>query len=151
VVAADEVLHALQHVILRVAASSGAATSKRLRPISCNHRLQIIARVRPVDIESIKAGGSVQVRVAAFSFSKTPRITGQIMSVSADTRHDSATKQPYFKVNGRLAKQDVPDTVINRLMPGMPTDVIMPKGERTLLQYILDPLMNAFAKSTRES
>ncbi len=71
------------------------------------------------------------------------------MSVSADTRHDSA--KPHFRVNIRLATQDVPDTVIDRLMPGIPTDVILPKEERIVLQYILDPLMNAFAKSMRES
>jgi HlyD family type I secretion membrane fusion protein len=119
--------------------------------VPANETLRVVARVKPVDIDNVKAGGSVQVRVGAFSASQTQPLSGDIVSVSADTLRDEATGEPYFKVNISLAKREIPATLLNRLVPGMPADIIVAKGERTVLQYLLDPLLNAFAKSFREA
>lgn len=113
--------------------------------------LRVVAHVQPSDIDGIKTGGTVQIRVSAFSASQTAPLSGKVLHVSADTFQDEATQRPYFKVSVALVKSEIPKSLIKRLTPGMPADVIIAKGERTVLQYIVDPLVNAFAKSMRES
>jgi HlyD family secretion protein len=45
----------------------------------------------------------------------------------------------------------VPRELATKLTPGMPADVRISTGNRTMLQYLLRPLADRFAKSMRES
>jgi hypothetical protein len=44
----------------------------------------------------------------------------------------------------------VPDDIENRISPGMPADVIISTGERTVADYLTSPLTDAVRKSMRE-
>jgi HlyD family secretion protein len=112
--------------------------------------LVIGAKVAPADIDSIGPGHAAQLRVRSFSASKTPPINGKVKNISADTLIDETTGNAYYTAQVTILKAEVTGDLLKRLVPGMPVDVIIAKEERTVLQYLVDPLLNAFAKSMRE-
>ena len=142
-----------QGVVVRV----GAATGEVVRPgftlaeiVPVANALVVGAKVSPNDIDSIRVGRRADLRVAAFSSSRTPPIRGQVVKVSADTLKDEQTGLSFYKVRVEIDRAQLPPAIAKRLVPGMPVDTIISKGERTMLQYLTDPLATAFAKSMRE-
>ena len=88
--------------------------------------------------------------MAAFSASRTPPIKGRVVKVSADTMKDEASGLSFYKVRIEIDRDEIAPKLAERLVPGMPVDTIISKGERTMLQYLSDPFVTAFAKSMRE-
>lgn len=114
--------------------------------------LIIDARVRPTDMDTVRAGQSAQVVLSAFAQRTLPRITGRLRSISADRLIDERSGEPYF-----LAKVAVDQDELARiapeleLTPGMPAEVMILTGERTLLDYLLRPFVQSITRSFRES
>ena len=94
---------------------------------------------------------STDVRLPAFSTRRYPTILGTVARVAADVMLDEYTKEPYYLGRVEVDLETVPDEVKNKLQPGMPADVLITTGERTVLQYLLGPLSHLIAKSMRET
>jgi epimerase transport system membrane fusion protein len=112
--------------------------------------LVVDARVSPQSIDKVYPGLSASVRFTALNTRITPTVDGRVKTVSADRLVDQQTGMPYY-----LARIEIPDDQIVRLegqplVPGMPADVMIVTGERTVLQYLLRPLSDALARSMRE-
>lgn len=113
--------------------------------------LVIDARVRPNDIDTVYPGLSARVILSAYTQRNLPQIFGVVKSVSADRLIDERTGEPYF-----LAKVFVDDAAAAdlesdvTLSPGMPVDVMILTGERTMLDYLLSPFANSLRASFRE-
>jgi multidrug efflux pump subunit AcrA (membrane-fusion protein) len=73
-----------------------------------------------------------------------------VSSVSRDRLIDEATRQPYFLAQIAIRDTNLPQRLKNTLIAGMQAEVIIPTGERTILQYLVQPLGDAFAKTFRE-
>jgi HlyD family secretion protein len=113
-------------------------------------KLVMSVRASPLDIDSIEKGQSAEIRFPAFATREFPIILGTVDRVAADAMHDETTKEPYYLVRVLVDPATVPEPVLKRLVPGMPADVLISTGERTILQYLVGPLANVFAKSMRE-
>jgi HlyD family type I secretion membrane fusion protein len=117
--------------------------------VPTDERLIIQARVSPLDIESLKASMSAEIRFPSFKAHELPVIFGQVTSVSTDRFVEEDSGQSYF-----LALIDVPPDQIKefskRLSAGMPAEIIVPTGERTALAYLLDPLIDRMRTGLRE-
>jgi HlyD family type I secretion membrane fusion protein len=113
--------------------------------------LIISARIRPLDIDSVAVGSVAEVRFPAFQSRTTPVIFGDVQVLSQDVYDpkDGRT-EPYYIGRVRVADENVPDEIKGRLVPGMPADVIISTGERTLVQYLIKPLEDSFSKGMRE-
>lgn len=112
--------------------------------------LTLEARVSPADIEHVTMGAAAEVRFTSLSPRSTPTLFGAVVTVSPDTMTDKASGQSYFQVRVR-----VPEDERRRLggvapHPGMPVDVVLLAGERTMLEYVLEPLTTAMARSFKE-
>jgi HlyD family secretion protein len=112
--------------------------------------LDVMARVAPVDIESVKIGQRAEVRFPNFSSRRTPIIMGRVESVSADAMKDDTTKQSYFSTRIVVDYGSVAPEVAQKILPGMQADVMISTGERTVLEFLVDPLLNSFARTFRE-
>jgi HlyD family secretion protein len=112
--------------------------------------LIMAARVSPLDIDSVQAGQKAEVRFPAFSSRQTPTILGSVASISADSMVDETTKEPYYLAQVLIDRATIKPDLLQRLVPGMPADVLIARGGRTVLSYLLDPLTGAIAKSMRE-
>jgi HlyD family type I secretion membrane fusion protein len=110
--------------------------------------LIIQARVSPNDTERLSKGMAAEVRFPSFRANLLPLIMGHVETVSRDRLVDDVSKQPYFLA--QVIGEDVPEEVRERLTAGMPADVVMPTGERTVLDYLVRPLKDRIRGALRE-
>ena len=57
---------------------------------------------------------------------------------------------PYYLARIKVPDENLTDEIRDGLTAGMPADVVILTGERSVLQYMLDPLSEAIFKSLRE-
>jgi epimerase transport system membrane fusion protein len=118
--------------------------------VPASEELIVEAQVSPIDIDRIAVGRPVDIRFSAFKSSTTPVISGRLIQISADRLTNKDTGTAYYLVRvavtdeGRKALGDL------ALVPGMPAEVLINTGARTLLQYLMQPATNAFARSLIE-
>jgi HlyD family type I secretion membrane fusion protein len=119
--------------------------------IAPDHGEMIVeARISPNDVDSVHAGQKVEVRFPTFHSRTIPVIMGQIRSVSQDRLVDEASKTSYFLAVVHVPQSNLPPEIKGRLRAGLPTEIIVPTGSRSALQYIWQPLTNALHKTMRE-
>ena len=111
--------------------------------------LVIEARVATTDIDSVAAGLPAQVRLTAFSQLGAPRLTGEVVRVSADRFDDARTGAAWYEARialdpGQPALADL------ELVPGMPAEVMIVTGARTPLDYVLTPIVESLGRALRE-
>jgi HlyD family type I secretion membrane fusion protein len=113
--------------------------------------LIVNARIRPVDIDNVSLNGMAEVRFPAFSSRTTPVIFGSVSTVSQDIiQPDDSRVEPYYLARVEVPEAEIPPELRGRLVPGMPAEVIFANGERTLVQYLVKPLQDAFSKGLLE-
>ena len=112
--------------------------------------VDVMAHVSPRDIETVAIGQKAEVRFPNFSSRATAIILGKVQSVSADAITDDATKQTYYSARIVIDYSTLPPEMADHILPGMQADVLISTGERTVLQYLVGPLVNAMSKTFRE-
>ena len=119
--------------------------------VPLDEKLIIEARISPTDVDVVQPGLQAQIQLTAFSSRAAPRIAGTVQSISADRMVDESSKAYY------LARVEVDRDELHRigasveLVPGMPVDVLIVTGERTMANYLLRPLLDAIWKTLREA
>lgn len=108
------------------------------------------AKFAPEDIDGVLAGQTVEIRFTSFDMRNTPIILGVLDTVSHDSLVDEATRLPYFLGVISIARTKIPEDMRKRLRSGMPAQVIATAGERTVLNYIVSPLMNSLRTAFKE-
>ena len=112
--------------------------------------LIIEARLRPADIDSVHVGQSAQIALTAYKQRTTPRLDGTLVTLSADALADQERHQTYYSAEIRIDPVELSKVAAVRLYPGMPAEVLIVTGERTLLQYLVQPIADSFHRAFRE-
>ncbi|GAA6155342.1 HlyD family type I secretion periplasmic adaptor subunit [Pyruvatibacter sp. HU-CL02332] len=113
--------------------------------------LQIDARISPTDIDIVHTGLTAKVHLLSFSQRALPAIDGTVQTVSADSLEDDRTGERYYKAQVLIDAKHLAEAGDDiQLTPGMPADVLIVTGERTLLSYLSQPLRDSFRRSFRE-
>ena len=116
-----------------------------------DEELIINARVSPIDKDNVAPGLLTEVRFTAFKTKLTPIMLGSVESVSGDViTPDNPNEPPYFLARVAVEENDIPEEIRDRITAGMPADVIITTGERTVANFIVSPLMDAVRKSMIE-
>ncbi|MBV8924890.1 MAG: HlyD family type I secretion periplasmic adaptor subunit [Bradyrhizobium sp.] len=102
--------------------------------------LQVEARLQPQDIDHVHTGQAAFVRFSAFNQRTTPQLKGTVSYVSADTSRDQQTNAPYFTVRVTLPDEERRRLADLQLVPGMPAEVFMQTGSRTMASYLFKPI-----------
>lgn len=113
-------------------------------------KLIVETHIEPKDIDRVELGSKAEVRFSAFSHATTPIIEGELIYVSADRLTNERDGAPYYLGRVKLTDQGAKDLGNRELVPGMPADVLINTGSRTMLQYLLKPARNAMARSMIE-
>lgn len=114
--------------------------------------LLIDAKIAPIDVDVVHAGLAAKVQLTAFTSRSAPRVNGVVRSVSADRLTDENTRQPYFLARVHVEREEIRRIGPNiSLKPGMPADVLIVTGERTMADYLLQPFLDAIWRSFRET
>ena len=106
-------------------------------------------RIDPNDIDAVYPGQTARIRLTAFNARSTPLIEGKVVQISADRIVDPNTGAGYF--SGRV----IPDAEtgnpgIPALTTGMQAEVFLVTAERSVLDYLLDPLVRSLGRAGRE-
>jgi membrane fusion protein, adhesin transport system len=124
---------------------------KIMQIVPMGEKLLIEARISPSDIAFIKVGDRANVKVTAYDFSIYGGLSGRVAQVSADSIYDEVERQAYFTVvietdRSYLAsgKKRLPIT------PGMVCDVEVMTGRKSVLNYLLKPLLKARSQALTE-
>lgn len=98
----------------------------------------------PVDkVAEVSAGDAVDLNFVAFDRNQTPSQEARVTNISADRLIDERTGEPYFLLTAGLQKShpDGPHEQV-QLRPGMPVDIFVRTGERTILSHLLKPVLD---------
>jgi HlyD family secretion protein/epimerase transport system membrane fusion protein len=114
-------------------------------------KLLIKARVSPTDIDVVHTGLEARVHLTAYRSRNLPRIAGVVRYVSADRIVEEKTGTPYYMTHVEVSREELarlgPEI---KLMPGMPAEVLIVTGQRTMFQYMFQPFLDAIRRSFRE-
>lgn len=108
------------------------------------------ARVAPNVIDHVHAGQSVDIRFSAFSNSPQLVVEGKVASISGDLLTDPATNMGFYLARVNVTPEGLVKLGKRQMHPGMPAEVVLKTGERSLLTYILHPLTKRVAASMKE-
>lgn len=109
--------------------------------------LQIEARLQPIDIDQIRIGQKVFTRFSAFNQRVTPEVGGVVSYVSPDTSRDQQSNASYFTVRVTLPEEERRRLAGLHLVSGMPAEVFMQTGSRTMLSYLFKPISDQLQRA----
>ena len=108
------------------------------------------ARIRPQDSTSVRLGQDTKVQLAAFQRKTTPPVKGWVIYVSPDlVQVENPNQQPYYEAQVEVDPQDLSDKGAY-LTPGMPVTCYITTDERTVISYLLGPLLKNIDTAMRE-
>ncbi|MBJ7419550.1 MAG: HlyD family type I secretion periplasmic adaptor subunit [Rhodoferax sp.] len=112
--------------------------------------LVVEARIPPHIVDRVKPGLQADVRFSAFAHSPQLTVAGTVQSVSQDVLVDPDTRQSYFLARIQLTPEGLAVLGSRTMQAGMSAEVVIRTGERTVLQYLLHPLVRRLAQSMKE-
>ena len=112
--------------------------------------LVVEAQVAPNDIDRIAIGKLADIRFSAFNTATTPVIEGRVTSVSGDRLINEKTGAPYYLARISVTGDGARKLGDRKLLAGMPAEVLISTGERTMLQYLMQPARDVIAQSMIE-
>ena len=112
--------------------------------------LVVEARIPPHIVDRVKPGLQADVRFSAFAHSPQLTVAGTVQSVSQDVLADPDTRQSYFLARIQLTPEGLAVLGTRTMQAGMSAEVVIRTGERTVLQYLLHPLVRRLAQSMKE-
>ena len=127
------------------------AGQKIMEIVPMGDKLLVESRVKPSDIAFIKVGDRALVKVTAYDFSTYGGLDGRVVQVSADSIYDDAQKEAYFSVIVETDKAYLMSAGRKLpITPGMMTDTQIITGRKSILSYLLKPVLKARSEALRE-
>jgi adhesin transport system membrane fusion protein len=112
--------------------------------------LLIEAQIRPADIAFLRPGLPATVKITAYDFSIYGGLKGRVEDISADSIFDDKGESFYrVRVRTEASQLGRPEAPL-QIIPGMTAQVDVLTGHRTVLQYLLKPLLRARERALTE-
>lgn len=121
-----------------------------MRIVPDSDKLKIEAQISPQDIDQIRFGQKVVVRMSAFNQRTTPELNGEVSRIAADLTQDQQTGRSWYLVRIRVSPEEFARLGDLNVVAGMPADVLIQTGERTVLSYLVKPLTDQFSRAFKE-
>jgi HlyD family type I secretion membrane fusion protein len=116
-----------------------------------HEELIIEAKVKPQDIDNIAIGMKSKIQLTAYQGKKVPKLNGEVINISPDILTNEQTRESYFLARVSISKKDIEklkDKI--ELYPGMPAQVFIITGSRSLISYMFTPISDSAYKAFRE-
>lgn len=108
-------------------------------------------KIDPSVIDRVHAGLPVDINLHVFANDPSLVLEGVLDSVSADLVNDSNPNMPpHYLGRVRVTPEGLKKLGNRVLQPGMPAQIVIKTGERTLVQYLLKPLVMRVSSSMKE-
>jgi protease secretion system membrane fusion protein len=117
--------------------------------------LLLEARVPPHVIDRVHNGLPVDIRFSNFSHTPTLVVAGKVVSLSGDLLSDppaspGAPVNSYYLARVEVTKEGIQRLGKRQMQPGMQAEVVIRTGERSMLKYLLGPIIKRLAASMKE-
>ncbi|GAB4516234.1 MAG: HlyD family type I secretion periplasmic adaptor subunit [Sulfuricaulis sp.] len=121
-----------------------------LEIVPLDDTLLVEARIRPTDIAFLRPGQEAMIKVAAYDFSIYGGLKAKVEHISADTIRDE-NGESFYRVYLRTAR----NTLLHQgkelpIIPGMTATVEVLTGKKSVLDYLLKPILKAKNNALRE-
>ena len=111
--------------------------------------LVVEAPVKPREVDRVHPQQEAVLRFTGFGSRNTPEYEGKVETVSPDVVIDERTGQGYYRVRVTVPQKAL-DDLGAKLVPGMPVEVFISTGDRTVLSYLVRPLGDQIMHTFRE-
>lgn len=119
--------------------------------VPLDKELVVEARIQTRDVGHVSVGQPVTVKITTYDFARYGAISGELRDVSASTFIDEKKGDPYYKGIIALDRSYVGfDPEKNRVMPGMTVQADIKTGRKTLLEYLMKPVVSSVKTAFRE-
>ncbi|MES0825003.1 HlyD family type I secretion periplasmic adaptor subunit [Ruegeria sp. SCP11] len=120
--------------------------------VPLNDTLLVEAYVRPEDIAFLHAGQPVKVKITAYDFARYGSLNGQITRIGADTiTRSERNDEEVFVVEIETSNSMLDaNGIAVEIIPGMLAEVDILSGHKTVLEYLLQPVVKIKERALRE-
>ncbi len=116
-----------------------------------NDDLIIEAKIKPQDIDEVHNGLKTKIILTAYKGKKVPKLNGKVLNVSPDIVISEDGKESYFLARVQVDESDITKLKSKiELYPGMPAQVFIITGARSLMSYLITPISDSAYKAFRE-
>lgn len=119
--------------------------------VPSSEKIVVSARLRPNDIDMVHSGLKAEIKLTPYKARVIPNLIGTVREVSPDAIFDKDSQQIYYKVIVEISPDQLKKYPDVRLMSGMPAEVYIDLGSNSFIQYLLQPMLDSFNRSFRES
>ncbi|MEL0553751.1 MULTISPECIES: HlyD family type I secretion periplasmic adaptor subunit [Enterobacteriaceae] len=112
--------------------------------------LVVDSRLKVEMIDKVYNGLPVELMFTAFNQNKTPKIPGTVTLISADRLVDKGTGEPYYQMQVTVTPEGIKMLQGADIKPGMPVEVFVKTGSRSLLSYLFKPILDRARTSLTE-
>ena len=124
---------------------------KLMDVVPAEQDLLLEAHIAPHLIDKIQVGLLADVRFNTFAHSPQLVVEGKVLSISGDLVTDPQNPQlSHFLARLQITPTGKKVLGARQLQPGMPAEIIIKTGERSMLTYLLNPLTKRLAGSMKE-
>lgn len=117
--------------------------------VPATRHLLIEGNVAPNEVEHLRIGQTVNVRLTAYKAHRVPVITGHLTYVGADRQTD-ASNQAFFLIRAEIDSDALKDKPGVILLPGMPADILVINDSRSILSFLVSPISDSLFHAMRE-
>lgn len=114
--------------------------------------LLVEAHVRPKDIAFLHANQPVKVKITAYDFARYGSLDGEIVRIGADTvTRSERSEEEVFVVEIRTSNTMLDaNGLAVEIIPGMIAEVDILSGRKTVLDYLIQPVLKVKNQALRE-
>ena len=124
---------------------------KLLDVVPENQTLLLEAHIPPHLIDKVHVGLPADIRFNSFAHSPQLVVEGKLLSVSGDLLSDPQAPQfAYYLARVQVTSEGMKTLGQRQMQPGMPVEIVIKTGERSLLTYLMHPLLKRVAASLKE-
>ena len=106
--------------------------------------LLVEAKISPSDIAFVKLEQEATVKLTAYDYSIYGGLEGEVARISADTFLNEEDGQSYYQILIQTGERSLKTTTERfEILPGMVAQVDIKTGKKSVLDYLLKPLMRA--------
>ena len=115
-----------------------------------NEELLVETRITTRDVGHVEIGQPANIKVTAYDYARYGSISGELKMISTSTFLDKQGDLYYKGVISMDRDYVGNDPQVNKVFPGMTVQADIKTGRKTLLEYLLKPIVSSIGNGFRE-
>ncbi|MCV3769069.1 HlyD family type I secretion periplasmic adaptor subunit [Rhizobium sp. TRM95796] len=140
----------IANIRVRTPGSALLAGQPLLDIVPANQALILEGQARAIDIDTLRVGEKVEIRLAAFSAADDLPLEGKVIYVAPDSIVNTSTGEATYTFRARIDASELKKRPQLFLYPGMTASVNIVNGTRTALAYLIQPIAKSFSQAFHE-